>query len=68
MSWHRRYVIGGRYESLTCVVRLKTVLFPGGVSGVVDPISSRECNAHLVGMLLDSVVAAALPELVITGR
>lgn len=57
-----------RYELLTCVARLKTVLFPDGVRGVVDPISSRECNAHLVGMLLDSVVVAALPELVVSSR
>lgn len=44
------------------------MLFPDGVSGVVDPIASSECNAHLVGMILDSVVAAIMPELVVGGR
>jgi hypothetical protein len=49
-------------------VRLKAITFPDGLRGVIDPISSRECNAHLIGMLLDSVIAAILPELLVGGR
>jgi hypothetical protein len=35
---------------------------------MLDCLSSTECNAHLVAMVLDTVVAAILPELVIENR
>jgi hypothetical protein len=35
---------------------------------MTDCLSSTECNAHLVAMVLDTVVAAILPELVIENR
>ena len=54
--------------SLIHAVRVKTILFPDGMGVLVDPISSKECNAHLVGMILDSMVAAIMPDLVVGGR
>lgn len=47
---------------------VRGTLFPGGAASILDCLSSTECNAHLVAMVLDTIVAAILPELVIDSR
>ncbi|WVF68405.1 hypothetical protein IAT40_003170 [Kwoniella sp. CBS 6097] len=34
-----------------------------GVSTILDPLEDRSCNAHLVGMVLDNLVASIIPDL-----
>ncbi len=33
---------------------------------MIDPISDSGCNAHLISLLLDGIVAALIPQLVVS--